>query len=251
MQFLKFFNFITIYTLFLSIFISSAALATQIIDQKMLRIAPNKKSGSGHTVLEQCSNAKKHGGWINATAKILIKQNIGTSQVDIQISDASPNTLYTAWLRISGKGPGNEKGQEVKIGPNPINGGGATALLPSTNLDEAILQSPPFEGTKNPKNGFATDSNGYAKFSIMLDFSLVGGVYPFHKASDRAVSELRNAGSKWPLIRKPAAIMNPSEKGISAPFMIRIVSHCQDGVAHGLSPNKREPWFQWKGPLTN
>ena len=241
----------TILTILISGLCLTSASASQLVDAEMERISPDKKSGSGHTVMEQCAEAKKNNGWLSATANIKIKQNETNSAVAFQITNAKANTLYTAWLRMAGKGPGNEDDKEIKIGPNPMNGGGATALLPSTDLDEAILQSPPFNGTKSPKNGFTTDKNGSANFSVNLDFPLIGGAYPFHRASKISVSKLRDAGSKWPLIRKPAAIVNPAEKEIIAPFMIRIISHCQDGLAHGLSPSKREPWFQWKGHASN
>jgi len=44
----------------------------------------------------------------------------------------------------------------------------------------------------------------------------------------------------------PTAIANPAEDGIGAPFLLRIVSHCLDGVGHGLLTDPdREPWFDW------
>ena len=241
----------TVLPLLVSGFYLTSASASQLVDAEMERISPDKESGSGHTVMKQCAEAYKNDGWLSATANIKIKQNETNSEVAVRITNAKANTLYTAWLRIAGEGPGNEDDKEIKIGPNPMNGGGATALLPSTDLDEAILQSPPFNGTKSPKNGFTTDKNGSATFLVNLDFPLIGGAYPFHRASKISVSKLREAGSEWPLVRKPAAIMNPAEKELNAPFMIRIVSHCQDGLAHGLSPRKREPWFQWKGHAAN
>ena len=80
---------------------------------------------------------------------------------------------------------------------------------------------------------------------VALDFPLVGGAYPFQAMSDDAVNLLRGGGSSWPLERKPSPVANPADPNIGGPFMLRVISHCQDGLGHGLSPAQREAWFQY------
>ncbi|MGA0347581.1 MAG: hypothetical protein ACO3N9_13710 [Alphaproteobacteria bacterium] len=239
-------NLITIITLCL---FSGPAIADLSIENELSRIPADKKSGSGHSVLELCPNAQSTKGWPDAKANLHLEQSGSASRLKIVVEAAVPDTLFTVWLRLAGSSPGNEVGEDKRIGPNPMNGGGATALVHSKYLDQTLLQSPPFPGTENAKNSFKTNMNGSAVFVANLDFPILGGAYPFQRASTAAVMNLREAGSKWPLVRTPAPIVNPSEPSIKAPFLLRIVSHCQDNLAHGLSPSKREPWFQWDGSL--
>jgi hypothetical protein len=197
-------------------------------------------SGSGHTILDNCGPS---GGSQSAT--LAIRQSGEHSRVRIEVQDARPHTLYTVWLRLAGSGPGDENAADGAFGPNPMNGGGSTPLVPGSALDEMLWQSSPFPGTPTPANGFTTDSNGDATFRVDLDFPLLGGAYPFQRASDEAVHGLREAGSTWPLVRKPSPVANPGDPGISASFLLRIVSHCTDQQGHGLSPAVREAWFQY------
>jgi len=224
---------------------TSVALSDTLVSASMQRIPAAEKSGSGHTVLQDCAGSKKTKGWSAAQATLRIDQNANSSTVRIDVSQAAPDTLYTVWLRLAGSSAGNEWGGQTSIGPSPMTGGGATPLLSSNYLDQALLQSPPLEGSAIPVNGFKTDAKGAAIFVVALDYPVIGGSFPFHRASTDAVKTLREAGSKWPLVRSPAPIVNPDDSGISAPFMIRVVSHCQDQLGHGLSPSNREPWFQW------
>jgi hypothetical protein len=211
----------------------------QVINSEMPRRAPGSTSGSGDTVEANCPADPSGNAWQDAAADLQVTQVGDTSSVAIKIRNAVPNTVFTVWMRMAGSSSGGS------IGPNPMNGGGATPLLPGTALDQALSQSPPNAGTPTPANGFTTDKNGNAFFKIDLDFPVVGGAYPFHRASDSAIQALRDAGSTWPLINIPAAIVNPADGGIGGPFLLRVISHCTDGLGHGLSPAKREAWFQY------
>jgi hypothetical protein len=197
-------------------------------------------SGSGDTILDNCGPSSS-----NQSAALELRQSGDRSRVKIRVRNARPYTLYTVWLRMAGNGPGDENGADGAFGPNPMNGGGSTPLVPGGALDGILWQSSPFPSTQTPANGFTTDSNGDATFRVDLDFPLIGGAYPFQRASDQAVRGLRNAGSTWPLVRKPSPIANPADPDISASFLLRIVSHCTDQQAHGLSPSQREAWFQY------
>ena len=210
------------------------------INGDMTRRAPDSTSGSGHTVEVHCPADPSGNAWQGATATLKIEQHGISSKVRVKVKGAVPNTLFTVWLRMAGIGPGGNA-----IGPNPVNGGGATPLLPSAALDGALRNSPPFPGTPTPTNGFITDRRGNATFTIDLDFPIFGGVYPFQRASAAAVQELIDAGSSWPLMRIPSPVVNPAEPGISAPFRLRVISHCTDGLGHGLSPATREAWFDY------
>lgn len=209
---------------------------TQLIRDEMSRWPSDAASNSGHTVEEECGQS----GWQKAKARLKVSQQGTKSRATIIMWQAKPNTLYTVWVRLRGTSPDG-----VEIGGSPMSGGGATPLLPGHSLDEAIGQSPPLPGTPDPVNGFTTDRRGRATWSVDLDFPLVGGAYPFHRAGDEAVADLIDAGSGWPLARTPTAIFDPRESALSGPFFIRVVSHCQDGLSHGLSPANRETWFQY------
>jgi hypothetical protein len=216
-----------------------------VVNVDMKRRAPGSTSGSGHTVEANCPVDPSGNAWQDATATLRIEQEGDQSVARVKVKDAVPNTVFTVWMRMAGSSPGDETGANNVIGPNPMNGGGATPLLPGSALDVALSQSPPNAGTATPTNGFTTDKKGNATFTIGLDFPVIGGAYPFHRASDAAVTDLRIAGSTWPLVRTPAAIVNPNDTGIGGPFLLRVISHCTDGLGHGLSPAVREAWFEW------
>jgi hypothetical protein len=222
-----------------SLMSSSTVLAENkgktVIQEVFSNRTDTQASGSGDTILDNCGPSSG-----NQTATLKVKQRGDSSKVQIEVRDANPNTLYTVWLRMRGYGPGG-----VTIGGSPMNGAGATPLSPGYALDDLLYDSPPFAGNPNPTNGFTTDANGDADFQTDLDFPVVGGAYPFQKASDEAVQALIDAGNTWPLVRIPSPVVNPEDPNISAPFLIRIVSHCTDQLGHGLSPGIREAWFQY------
>lgn len=205
--------------------VSGAALAGETVDAPFQRIPATSPSGSGHTVLGQCG-----GAFNDARAELEIVQSDGMSRVEIELRGGRPNTLYTVWLRVKGKDA------DGNFGGSPLTGGGATPLAPGSALVSLLDATPPMPGSANVANAFSTDGKGKGKFKTVLDFPVLGGAYPFNELPDGLIPGAREI---------PVAIVNPEAHGISAPFMIRIVSHCQDGLAHGLSPAAREAWFDW------
>ena len=193
-------------------------------------------SGSGHTVIDECGGGVDN--FDGATATILNVQSSGTSKVTVHLKNANPNTHFTLWVRMKGKGHG------ATVGGSPITGGGATPLAPSTALDDLVADWIG-TGSTSGANSFDTNHNGDATTTINLDFPLEGGAYPFNNMSHAAHLDVianKNADAK----AIPQAIVDPRGNLISsAPFMIRMVSHCQDGLGHGLSPSNREAWFQY------
>lgn len=222
--------------------VSTAGMAggALVINDNMSRRAPGSSSGSDDTVEANCPADPTGNAWQDATAKLRIIQVGEGSSVTLKLRNAVPNTLFTVWLRLRGKGPDGSA-----IGDSPMTGGGATPLATGTMLDQLLRHSPPFPGTPNPPDGFFTDHRGYAYHLMFLDFPVVGGAYPFHRASDEAVQDLINAGSGWPLERRPSPIVNPADPDIEGSFLLRVVSHCVDQLGHGLSAGKREAWFQY------
>lgn len=218
---------------------------TVVINDEMPRRPPGSTSGSGHTVEDNCPIDPSGNAWQGATAKLRIEQNGDSSVARIKVKNAVPDTVFTVWMRMEGAGPDGSL-----IGPSPMTGGGATPLAPGSALDDMIHYTPPFAGSSNPTNGFVTDSKGDGKFTIALDFPVVGGAYPFQRASAQAVADWQaeraaNGQGPAPGERKPSPIVNPADPDISGPFLLRVISHCTDQLGHGLSPATREAWFQY------
>jgi len=176
----------------------------------------------------------------------MVRQVGDGSTVDINVKDAVPNTVFTVWMRIKGVRGLNPAG-------SPLTGGGATPLAPGSALDSLHEYSPWADvvtempgGSPNPTNGFTTNNNGDAHFSIDLDFPLVRGAYPFQMTE-------RSRPGREALPNVPTAIADPREPGQEdrgefdrgTPFLLRVISHCTDQVGHGLSPGTREAWFQY------
>ncbi|MEM7334833.1 MAG: hypothetical protein AAF490_22340 [Chloroflexota bacterium] len=201
------------------------------------RLAFDTVMPTGQSVAVECQDA---GGdypytpydWPDASATLEIRQGAGKSVVSIDIKKAKPDTYYTTWLRLKGETPNGES-----FGGNPLMGIPGTPLLPSSELNNALdAVSTPNDSSIN---GFYTDEDGNATFSIELDFPIINGSYPFHKFEGFDASDgrfLLDAPSA-----QPVAIAG---KG-SAPFTIRIASHCVDGLGHGLLPGPHEGWFDW------
>lgn len=194
-------------------------------------------SGSGHTVIDECGGGTEN--WNAATATIKNVQHGGTSKVKIKIKNAIPNTLFTVWLRMKGQSHG------TTFGGSPITGGGATPLAPSTSLDTLIADWIGVGSATQP-NGFTTNHQGKGTLIVNLDFPLEGGAYPFNNMS---AATLASAQAQNPTaLATPTAIVDPRQANIGpggTPFLIRMVSHCQDGLGHGVSPGNREAWFQY------
>jgi hypothetical protein len=109
-----------------------------VINSEMPRRPPGSTSGSGDTVEANCPTDPSGNAWQDATATLRIGQNGDRSVARIKVKDAVPNTVFTVWMRMAGSAPGDETGANGGVGPNPMNGGGATPLLPGTALDGAL-----------------------------------------------------------------------------------------------------------------
>ena len=206
----------------------------------MSRIDANQLSGNeSGTVNANCSVFD--GEWGNATAKITSTQAGGTSRVTINVHDAKPDTHMTLWVRLKGQSHGEG------FGGSPITGGGATPLAPGSALDDLVADWTG-SGSTTGANSFTTDAHGNGVVHINLDFALEGGAYPFNKMSAASLAAAE-AKRGIDLVAAPTAIVNPGADNVGpsgTPFLIRMVSHCQgDKQGHGLSPSKREPWFQY------
>ena len=220
-----------------------------VVDAPFSRIDADAQSGNNSgTVNADCSDYD--GQYDTASASLEISQGGYSSKVKVKVKNGRPNTLYTLWVRMKGSahgGANNTNGQiyGTTFGGSPITGGGATPLANTADLGQLVADWVG-AGSPNQPNGFRTDGNGKGKVTLDLDFPVVGGAYPFNRMThpDHVLAATKNPNA-WP---NPTAIVNPSDPGIggpSTPFMIRMVSHCQDDTGHGLSPATREPWFQY------
>lgn len=222
-----------------------AQAGSTVVDGDMSRINADKTSGDGvSTVRNNCGGGAD--GFDDATASIEISQKGSTSKVEIELENGVPNTLYTVWVRMKGSAHGGANIGGTTFGGSPITGGGATPLSHTDGLAQLVTDWAVGPGSATQPNGFTTDASGDADFTVELDFPVVGGAYPFNRMShDTHLLAATKNSAAWP---NPTAIVNPSDTGIggpSTPFMIRMVSHCQDQLGHGLSPGKREAWFQY------
>ncbi|MDH5228781.1 MAG: hypothetical protein OEZ58_01665 [Gammaproteobacteria bacterium] len=219
----------------LAISLSPFAIADDEIKDNFVRYAADATSGSGDTVIAQCGDTYPH-----AKASLVIESEASGSEIKIKIRHARPQTLYTAWVRLKGSYASHDASGNVNFisfGGSPITNGGATPLAHSKHLAGLLAITPPHAGSPDVANGAWSDAMGTANLKIKLDFSVINGAYPFHKLKNPTLGLF------------PVAIVNPDGETIKAPFTIRIVSHCQDGLAHGLSPAKRETWFDWQPSL--
>jgi hypothetical protein len=123
-----------------------------------------------------------------------------------------------------------------------MTGGGATPLAHTDGLAQLIADWAG-SGSPNQPNGFRTGTGGEGSLELDLDFPVVGGAYPFNRmdAATLAAAQVKRAAAE----AIPTTIVNPTDSAIGAGFLIRVVSHCQDDLGHGLSPATREPWFQY------
>lgn len=196
-------------------------------------------SPSGHSIATDCQDPNADYpytpyDWPDATALLALEQQNGASSVHIKVRKARPYTFFTVWLRL--------KGTDLKgnvYGGNPFTGSPGTPLAPTSDLPKLLASSAPHPGSDQDPNGFYTDENGDANFSIDLDFPIINGAYPFHRFAGFDPTDERLAVEN-PAIY-PVAIV-----GRDGPFTLRIVSHCTDNLGHGLSSGLREWWFLWK-----
>lgn len=222
-----------------------AAGRDAVVNDSMSRIDPDKVSGDKvSTVRNNCGDGVE--GWEDAIAEIEISQRASGSEVEIEVEGARPDTVYTVWVRMKGSAHGGANNGGTTFGGSPITGGGATPLAHTDGLEQLVFDWVVGPGSPTAPNSFTTNADGEGEFTVDLDFPVVGGAYPFNRMSHEThlLAATKNPDA-WP---NPTAIVNPADTGIggpATPFMIRVVSHCQDGLTHGLSPAKREAWFQY------
>ena len=213
------------------------------VNENFERFDPGSPSNSGHTVIKECDGAfdgSDYQGQLPASARISSVQLGGNTYLSVTLEHAKPNTLYTVWLRVKGV---DREGHS--FGGSPLTNGGATPLASGSKLDDLESISPwNSPGSTRLANGILTNAGGWGQLITKLDFPLRGGSYPFNKISSASLENIRNLQN--PSAKAvPVAIVNPRDSNVDGPFAIRIVSHCQDGLGHGLSPADRETWFDW------
>ena len=216
-----------------SFLVVSGVLADDDHRERFVRIAPDSPSGSGNSVANDCG-----GDFADARASLRWEQEDGSTRLRIHLNHGRPNTLYTVWLRLKGK---DRDGWS--FGGSPVTGGGSTALASTRALDDLVAATGPGNGSPEPANGFWTNGRGRGRLVLDLDFAFPGGSYPFNRAelSEDSLFQLAALYPDYRLI--PMAIVDA--RFAEAPFTLRIASHCTDDLAHGLTPGKREGWFDW------
>ncbi|MEM9657531.1 MAG: PEP-CTERM sorting domain-containing protein [Planctomycetota bacterium] len=166
-------------------------------------------------------------GHPDAVAELTYSLENGSTEVEINVSNAAPEQYYSIWLKLDGVSP--LTGIEVA----PFAGASDIAsLAPSTPDDKLTpvakalgLVGDDGSGAIGGPNGFFTDANGSAAHSLTLDFPVVeGGYFPFDDFDPS---------------------LSPVPLG-STPFLLNTLSHT-DQVGHGLfpdgGPDTAIPWF--------
>jgi len=208
---------------------------TEMRSAMFVRLASNSSDPNGNSAAANCGET-----YPEATASLDLVEQAGKTGVTITISNARPNTMYTTWLRLKGT---TDDG--VSFGGNPLTGAGSTPLAPTTALPALLAATGAGNGSEETANGTRTDESGNAVLQIDVDFPIDDGAYPFQKFADFDPNDERYR-AEVPSAH-PVAIVNSATGDVDAPFMIRIVSHCTDNLAHGLEPAAREPWFDLFG----
>jgi hypothetical protein len=201
--------------------IGATAHAQSTVDFNVVYPLPNFPGYPPEEMVANCG-----GVYPDAAAMALFTEGTaGNTSIEIHVSGAVPNTLFTAWLRLGpGGSPLTGAGSTPLANPSEIVGLGAATpageLLAAATL--AGLVGDDGTGDFDVANGFVTDSNGEGTFRVDLSFAVeADAVYPFSEFD--------------PSI--PDTLLGES------PFAIRVVSHCTDNIGHGLSAGKREAWF--------
>ncbi len=183
--------------------------------------------------------------WPNSFAKATIRQSDGRTKITVKVKESVPDVLWTVWIRMAGESPLAFNGMS-RMGSTPMAPIAAindlASVTPDGNIDDnafPIGTGDNGEGSDNVINGFFTDTDGNGRLKIALDFPLIRGAVPFHEVNDSF---------------SPVAIGT----GPLVPFTLRIVSHCEDNVGHGLVPGGQldpeteqplstghEIWFEW------
>lgn len=213
----------------------AAALEVRERSAAFVRLPGDTPDSNGNTADANCT-----GRYPDASAALELVERPGSTDVAIRIAGAMPDMLYTAWLQLRGT---TDDG--VRFGGNPLTGRGSTPMAPSGALPGLLAATGEGAGTPTSANGVITDANGDALLELELDFPIDDGAYPYQKFAEFDPGDPRY-GADAPAAH-PVAIVNPATGDVDAPFMIRLVSHCSDRLAHGLTPANREPWFDLHG----
>lgn len=145
-----------------------------------------------------------------ASATMQIKEkNDGTTQVTLQVRGAVPNSIYTMWLRINAPG-------------SPLFGGAGATPAAGTGDLQTIIDNADTESAAGA-NAFYTNAAGNGTLHVTLDFHLSDGVYPFSEFDDS---------------------VDDGTIG-DTPFTFRVISHCTDGLQHGLNFGPHEATFDY------
>ena len=183
--------------------------------------------------------------WPNSSAKANIRQSDGKTKITVKVKDTVPDVFWTVWIRLAGSSPLAVTGMS-QMGSTPMAPIAAindlAAVTPVGNLDKDVFDpviGDDGTGSDNVINGFFTDSDGNGRLKIGLEYPLIKGAVPFHLVGDGL---------------SPVAIGTDPV----VPFTLRIVSHCEDNVGHGLVPGgqldpeteqplstNHEIWFEW------
>lgn len=208
------------------------------VNEMFTRRGPDEVSPSGHSVFADCqlNNAAAPEGWLDAWAQLVIDQEDGHSHVTIKVRKARPHTYFTVWLRLGGTDSSGNT-----FGGNPLTDGMATPLASSQTLPELLASTGAGNGNAQQPNGFTTNAAGNATFRTRVDFPIVAGAYPFQRFPGFDASDPRLPAAAPSIY--PVAIAGPQ-----GPYTLRVVSHCTDGVGHGLQSGPREWWFDWTVP---
>lgn len=216
---------------------SASAEMVTIYDGAFSRVPAEAIVGAapGRSVAAHCQSGgvTSDNNWQDATAHLILRQDATSSDVTVSMENGRPDTLYTIWLMLAGKTADGDS-----FGGNPLMKGGATALVPTTHIAEAVrlIDAPSTEAM----NGFTTDASGRGSVQLTLDFPIVGGAYPFQRYDGFDVSNATfNRDKARPV---PVAITG---KSAGAPFTLRLASHCGDNLHNGLVPGQHEAWFNW------
>lgn len=213
---------------------ASAEMAT-LYDGSFTRHPADGTVGAapGRSVIGHCQIDGAGETWADATAHLVLKQDATSSEVTVTLKEGRPDTLYTIWLMLAGKTAEGES-----FGGNPLMKTGATALVPTSLLAEAveIMKSPNSEAP----NGFMTDAKGSGSVTVELDFPVVNGAYPFQRFEGFDAND--PAYNRDTPKAVPVAITGASS---GAPFTLRLISHCGDNLHNGLVPGRHEAWFNW------
>jgi len=260
-----------------AIMIGGVALA-EPVTLKMIRIASDAQYPGGPpndlTVAQVCKFSP--GTFKNATATVTVDQPTGSQKTDIsiEINNAVPNTLYTVWqifdlnlpppkftfsplttdpvaplvtaektLGLVWSTPSEALDKLDAAGKlGVLHGKGlGTGFVRTTGLGAGGAKSG--WGDPHPSNGFWTDENGGGEYRAKLNFALFrdpadANGYPFKQIKDELEFTFGKIDESQKQLR--SIPVNGTEK---VPAKLSIVSHCWDGVGHGLVSGTDERWF--------